>query len=262
MTLNEVVQSTLKNSGTNFKMLKSNGCVARFVVECNTVKLHGTVTDEKYKWQIKKSDGTVIDESECSIKNTDDIINRIYENINTGNRLSKYVNDCNEARKNYLRPGYITEKEDTDDEDKETKRQLLLSDEDVIDVVDDTEEFDVQTALDDIIQKSIDLASEITGVLDVIEDSEIEVKEDLLGLAGSFYGIADDIDDIVDDLYPADEEEIDESVKHTRKRISITENKKVLNKLAEVNAMIRNKPEYKEIKEALKLIKSEIVLMK
>ena len=261
MTLNEVVQSTLKNSGTNFKMLKSNGCVARFVVECNAVKLHGTVTDEKYKWQIKKSDGTVIDESECSIKNTDDIINRIYENINTGNRLSKYVSDCNEARKNYLRPGYITEKEDTDDEDStDTKRQLLLSDEDIVDVADDVEEFDAQTALDNIIQKSIDLASEITGVLSVIEDTEIEAKEDLLGLAGSFYGIADDIDDIIDELYP--EEEMDESVKKTRKRVSITENKKILNKLAEVNSMIRNKPEYREIKEALKLIKSEIVLMK
>ena len=54
------------------------------------------------------------------------------------------------------------------DEDKETKRQLLLSDEDVIDVVDDTEEFDVQTALDDIIQKQTNVNR--FGITHIIRD--------------------------------------------------------------------------------------------
>ena len=261
MTLDEVVIGALKNSGSKFKIIGKKDNVSKFIVECNSVKIHGTVTNEKYSWQIKKSDGTVIDESECSIKNTDDVINRIYENINTGNKLSKYVDACTEARRNYLKPGFITEQEDETDDNKEDKKQLLLSDEDDVAVKSETETFDVQTALDNVIQKSVDLAMEITGIIAALPESDIENKEELIGLAGNFYGIADDIDDVIDDLYP--EEDMDESYMktHSKKR-SMTENKKILNKLAEVNTMLRNKPEYKDIREALKLIKSELILKK
>lgn len=256
MTLNQVVESTLKNSNMNYKMLKnnSNGS-SNFMVECKTVKIYGAVTNEKYKWQIKKNDNTIIDESECSIKNTDDVINRIYETINTGNKLSKYVEACNTARKEYLKPGFITEDEEEDTEDK---RQLLLSDEEFEEPV--TEEFDVQTALDNIIQRSVELATDLIGVIDALPDNDIENKEDLIGLAGNFYGMADDIDDVIDELYPDDD--LEEGCKKTKKRKTLTDNKKIINKISEASILMRNNPNYKEIREALKLIKSELVLRK
>ena len=51
MTLNQVVESTLKNSNMNYKMLKNNKSSnsANFMVECKTVKIYGAVTNEKYK---------------------------------------------------------------------------------------------------------------------------------------------------------------------------------------------------------------------
>lgn len=256
MTLNQVVESALKNSNMNYKMLKnnSNGS-SNFMVECKTVKIYGAVTNEKYKWQIKKNDNTIIDESECSIKNTDDVINRIYETINTGNKLSKYVEACNTARKEYLKPGFITE---DDEEDKEDKRQLLLSDEEFEEPVSD--EFDVQTALDDIIQRSVELATDLIGVIDALPENDIENKEDLIGLAGNFYGMADDIDDVIDELYP--EDDLEEGCKKTKKRKTLTDNKKIINKISEASILMRNNPNYKEIREALKLIKSELVLRK
>ena len=256
MTLNQVVESTLKNSNMNYKMLKndSNGS-SNFMVECKTVKIYGAVTNEKYKWQIKKNDNTIIDESECSIKNTDDVINRIYETINTGNKLSKYVEACNTARKEYLKPGFITE---DDEEDKEDKRQLLLSDEEFEEPV--SEEFDVQTALDDIIQRSVELATDLIGVIDALPENDIENKQDLIGLAGNFYGMADDIDDVIDELYPDDD--LEEGCKKTKKRKTLTDNKKIINKISEASILMRNNPNYKEIREALKLIKSELVLRK
>lgn len=259
MTLNQVVESTLKNSNMNYKMLKNskNSNSTNFMVECKTVKIYGAVTNEKYKWQIKKNDNTIIDESECSIKNTDDVINRIYETINTSNKLSKYVEACNTARKEYLKPGFITE---DDEEDKEDKRQLLLSDEDVVDGEPIDDEFDVQTALDNIIQRSVELATDLIGVIDALPDNDIENKEDLIGLAGNFYGMADDIDDVIDELYP--EDDLEEGCKKTKKRKTLTDNKKIINKISEASILMRNNPNYKEIREALKLIKSELVLRK
>ena len=284
MTLKDIVESTLQNSGLNFKLnenenanAKNNDNAIKFIVECDSVNLHGTVTNEKYKWQIKKNDGVIVDESECSIKNTDDVINRIYETIRTGNRISKYVNACNEARKDYFKPDFIKEEDETypqkdTSDDKETtttsKRQILLSNEDEFvdvdtdtDVEVETEEFDVQTALDDIIQRSVELASDLIGVIDALPEDDIENKEDLIGLAGNFYGMADDIDDVIDELYP--EDELDEGChKKITKKKSLTDNKKIINKISEASILMRNNPNYKEIREALKLIKSELVLRK
>lgn len=259
MTLNEVVSGALKNSGNKFKILdnKKSNKITKFVVECNSVKLCGAINSEKYKWQIRKKDGTVIDESECSVKNTDDVINRIYENINTANKLSKYVNACNEARKTFLQPTYVAEADDIDDEE-ESEKELLLSDEDYNDNV-DTQPMDLQTTLDNLIQKSVDLAIEVTAAIEELPENDIENRVELVSLASNFYGIADDIDDVIDDLYP--EEEMDESIQKTKRKRNIKENEVIANKLSEVSVMLRGRPEYKSIREALKLIKSELKLL-
>lgn len=259
MTLNQVVKGTLDNSKMNYKMAKSNDNVSKFIVNCDTVKLHGIVTNESYKWQIRKLDNTVIDESECSIKNTDEMMNRINESITTGAKLSKYVKEVNAAKRNFLKPSFVTEAEDADKDEDE--KELLLSDEEVIDDVEVVDDFDVQTVLDNLIQKSVDLAAEITGVMDAIDDSNIEAKQDLIGLAGNFYGIADDIDTIIDDLYPVEDEDIDEACnKRTKKTIS--DNKKIIDKLSEASVLMRNNPKYKDIRESIKLLKSELILRK
>jgi hypothetical protein len=193
MTLNEVVSGALKNSGNKFKILdnKKSNKTTKFVVECNSVKLCGAINSEKYKWQIRKKDGTVIDESECSVKNTDDVINRIYENINTANKLSKYVNACNEARKTFLQPTYVAEADDADNEE-ESEKELLLSDEDYNDDI-DTQPVDLQTTLDNLIQKSVDLAIEVTAAIEELPEDDIENRVDFVSVFGGdgyFHNVA------------------------------------------------------------------------
>ena len=72
--------------------------------------------------------------------------------------------------------------------------------------------------------------------------------------------MADDIDDVIDELYPDDD--LEEGCKKTKKRKTLTDNKKIINKISEASILMRNNPNYKEIREALKLIKSELVLRK
>jgi hypothetical protein len=259
MTLYEVINGALKNSSREFKVMEGKNNSTKFVVKCNSLKLQGIVTNESYVWKLKKFDNTTVDESKCSIKNTDELLNRLTESINTGVKLSEYVTDCAKARQKFFNSNIIKEVEDKDE--KESEKQLLLSDEDEIVRDDDTatDFVDVPTALDNVIQKSVDLANEITGIMDMIDDSDLETKNELIGLAGNFYSIADDIDDVIDELYPEDEEdEVNESV--TKKSIGL--NKQIINKLAEASMLMRNKPEYNQIRESLKLIKSELILKK
>lgn len=253
MTLKEVVENSLKNAGVKHRIVenpKSNS--TKFIVECDSVKVYGTVTPYAYKTQIKRGDGTVLDEFECKVKNTDDVVNRIFENINTANRLSKYVEACTDARRNYLNPNYVTEADDTKD-DEDDDKQLLLSDEEI----EIEETADLPSTLDNLLQKSVDLAVEVTATIDMLPETDIETRAELVTLASNFYGIADDIDDVIDELYP-EEEEVNESV--NRHKYNITENKKILNKLSEASILMRGKPEYKSIREALKLIKSELII--
>ena len=255
VTLNQIVESTLTNSGKKFRMLKSQPNLARFVVECNSVKIYGTVTNEKYSSKTRKYDGTVLDQIECNINTTDDVINRIYENINTSTKLSKYVTACNEAKKEFLKPDFLEEKEDKED-NKEDNKELLLSDDETNVVVEEAP-MDLQTALDSVIQRSVDLASEVAGLVDAIPEDDTETKGDLIAVAGTFYAVADDIDDVIDELYPEDEE-VNESI--IRKKKSITESKLYANKISELSMLMRGKPEYKAIREALKLIRAELIL--
>ena len=71
----------------------------------------------------------------------------------------------------------------------------------------------------------------------------------------------DDIDTIIDDLYPVEDEEMDESCAKRIKK-AYTDNKKAIDKLSEASMLMRGNPKYKDIRESIKLLKSELILRK
>lgn len=256
LTINNIVHSVLENSKHSFTMGNSNSNITRFVVECGSVKLNGKVRDNMYEAQTKKSDGTVLDEFKCSIKTTDDIINRINESINTATKLNKYVKAMTEARKDYLTPGYVTE-----DENEEEDKELLLLDGEKEDTTSPT--VNLETALDNMYAEVITLADETINMATTIDATDIEPEymTDIIGYAGSLYSLADNINDTIEDLFPVEEE--NESVSRTKKA-NKNESKKlvndVVNKLSEISVMLKGNKEYKDIRESVKLIKSQLIV--
>lgn len=262
LTINNIVQSTLENSKHPFTMGNGNSKITRFVVECGSVKLSGKVRESIYEAQTKKVDGTVLDEVKCSIKTTDDIINRINESINTATKLSKYVKAMTEARKDYLTPGYITE-----DDDDEKDKELLLDDEDNATTSEPSTEEPVnnlETSLDNMYAEVITLADETINIATTINADEVEPEymNDIIGYAGTLYSLADDINDTIEDLFPEPEEET-ESVKRIKKT-NTNESKKlakeVVGKLSEISLMLKDNKEFSDIRESIKIIKTHLIV--
>ena len=258
-TINSIVQGTLENSKHPFTISNNNSKITRFVVECGCVKLNGKVKDDLYEAQTKKSDGTVLDEVKCYIKNTDDVINRINESISTATKLSKYVKAMTEARKDYLTLDSVA-KDNADEEDKE----LLLDDESEQNT--DTAPTSINSledSLDNLYAEIITLADETVELATKTNTDEIEPEymTDIIGYAGALYNLADDVNDTIEDLFPEPEEET-ESVckksKNTNKSKKLA--KEVVNKLSEISIMLKDNKEYADIREAVKLIKSQIIV--
>ena len=247
ITLTNIVEGILKNSNKPYKILSSSPKKTRFKINCESVQLFGTVTDSEYSMQIKKPDGNVLDSIKCEISQTDDIFNRINESISTGVKLSKYVNAVTNAKKDYLSSGYIKEDEDIDD------KEILLDDED--DDVDD-EPVDLRSSLENLIDQLMLLAEDTSTYIDLVQNTENDAdnKATLVSIMGGMYSLADDIQGFIEDIYPSEDQ--DECVKRENKS---NVKKDVVNKLSEASLLIRNNKELKNIREAIRVIKSTLI---
>lgn len=254
ITLKQIVEGILTNTNRNFTFLKSDKGAVNFKVKCENVNLFGKVTKDSYSMNIKKSDGEIIDKLTCGISHTDDIFNRINESIITGEKLSKYVTAVTDAKKAYLTPGIVTEDKDEDEDDKE----ILLSDneEEIV----DNKEINLEDSLNDIIDNTLVMASETSDLIDYVAgtDDDVENKSSLVSILGAMYALADDVQTLIDDIYP--EEEIDESVKSKHNKIKRNIKKEALSKLAEADLILRKEKGCKDIREAIKLVKSSLIL--
>ena len=256
VTLNHIVESVLKNTKKEYRMLSSTDKQVRFKIKCENVNLFGTVTPDSYTMNIKKANGETVDEVTCSISHTDDIFKRINESLTTGEKLSKYVTAVSDAKKNYLTPGYVTEADnESDDEDK----QILLDDE-MEDEEDFNEPINLQDSLEDLIDTTLIMADDASNLIELVDGTEndTENKAELVAIMGSMYSLADDIQSLIDEVYPEPDEEMDESV--SRKRIKRDIRTEAINKLSEVSLLLRKEKNCKEIREAIKVIKSSLLL--
>lgn len=257
ITIKNIVESTLQNSKHNYTIGRTTPAFTKFIVECGSVKLYGKVSANAYETQTKKLDGTVLDEVNCTIKNTDDIVNRINESINTASKLSKYVRAMTEARKDYLTPGFVNE---SDEDDSETKdKQLLLDDED--DTA--TPEKDLETSINAFYAGIVSMADEALALASSSETDEVapDIMTDIIGYSASLYGLADDVNDTIEDLFPAPETENESIHRSIHKK---TKNEKLVNevvgKLSEISLMLKNNKDMQDIREAVKLIKSQLIV--
>lgn len=257
ITIKNIVESTLQNSKHTYSIGRTTPAFTKFIVECGSVKLYGKVSANKYEAQTKKLDGTVLDEVDCTLKNTDDIINRINESINTASKLSKYVKAMTEARKDYLTPGFVTEDEDENDtEDK----QLLLDDEEDTETTVTEPENNLETSINAFYAGIISMADEALELASSSETSEVapDIMADIIGYSAALYGLADDVNDTIEDLFPAPETE---SIEHKHKK---TNSEKLVNevvgKLSEISLMLKDNKDMQDIREAVKLIKSQLIV--
>lgn len=257
ITIKNIVESTLQNSKHTYSIGRTTPTFTKFIVECGSVKLYGKVSANKYEAQTKKLDGTVLDEVDCTLKNTDDIINRINESINTASKLSKYVKAMTEARKDYLTPGFVTEDEDENDtEDK----QLLLDDEEDTETTVTEPENNLETSINAFYAGIISMADEALELASSSETSEVapDIMTDIIGYSASLYGLADDVNDTIEDLFPAPEtESIEHKYKKTNSEKLVNE---VVGKLSEISLMLKDNKDMQDIREAVKLIKSQLIV--
>ena len=256
ITIKNIVESTLQNSKHTYSIGRTTPTFTKFIVECGSVKLYGKVSANKYEAQTKKLDGTVLDEVDCTLKNTDDIINRINESINTASKLSKYVKAMTEARKDYLTPGFVTEANNDDDEDK----QLLLDGEEDTQTTTTEPEKNLETSINAFYAGIVSMADEALALASSSETNEVapDIMTDIIGYSASLYGLADDVNDTIEDLFPAPETE---SIEHKHKK---TNSEKLVNevvgKLSEISLMLKDNKDMQDIREAVKLIKSQLIV--
>ena len=256
ITIKNIVESTLQNSKHTYSIGRTTPTFTKFIVECGSVKLYGKVSANKYEAQTKKLDGTVLDEVDCTLKNTDDIINRINESINTASKLSKYVKAMTEARKDYLTPGFVTEANNDDDEDK----QLLLDGEEDTQATTTEPEKNLETSINAFYAGIVSMADEALALASSSETNEVapDIMTDIIGYSASLYGLADDVNDTIEDLFPAPETE---SIEHKHKK---TNSEKLVNevvgKLSEISLMLKDNKDMQDIREAVKLIKSQLIV--
>jgi hypothetical protein len=259
ITIKNIVESTLQNSKHTYSIGRTTPAFTKFIVECGSVKLYGKVSANAYETQTKKLDGTVLDEVNCTIKNTDDIINRINESINTASKLSKYVKAMTEARKDYLTPGFVTEADDDDDD--EDKQLLLDGEEDTKSTTAEPEK-NLETSINAFYAGIISMADEALELASSSETSEVapDIMTDIIGYSAALYGLADDVNDTIEDLFPAPETET-ESVERKHKK---SDNEKLINevvgKLSEISLMLKDNKDMQDIREAVKLIKSQLIV--
>ena len=257
ITLENVVNGILQNTNKNYKILSSSPKKVRFKINCESVQLFGTVTDSNYTMEIKKSDGYVLDKVDCAISHTDDIFNRINESITTGTKLSKYVSAVSDAKKDFLTPGFVKE-----DEETSKHKELLLDDEEDEDTqeLENTSNKDMKVFLNDLIDNLDLMASQTKEFIDYIDGTEddIDNKSSLVSILGGFYSLEDDIMDLIEDMYPPEEDIETESIKSASKTRNIK--KEAMNILSKASVLLSGNKKFAEEKEAIKVIKSSLTL--
>ena len=227
--MNKFITKIFKSAGVK-AMVSKDASKPKFKVVENKLTLEGTVTKNRYMMTIKDVEGKSIDNLSVVISNSNDIVNRINESIQTLHLLSD---------------AYDKKKLREDEEEFDTVE------------IDEEEPTDINTGLDDLYTSIIDVAAQAEELTDIVPEDDAEQINTIISFASSLYACAIDVDDYIEDLKEEAEEDIDESVS---RKVSKSDVNKVLESLTLAEAHLRRNANYSDIRKAIKDIKAELIV--
>ena len=229
--MNKLITKILKESGVDAKISRDVN-KPKFRIKNGQLTLEGIVSKSKYSMTIKDTKNEIIDELSVSIKDANDIVNRINESINTLNKLSPIYDN-----------------------------QIKLKEDEEFEEIPDVEPGDIKGALNaltDVRDSIMDLANSTDNILDYFDDNEIEDKQDITGFVAGLYDIALDIEEFKEDKLEELEGPKDESFKVNKSKKSAT--RIALEHITLAQASLKGHDDCKELYDALKDIKAELTL--
>lgn len=229
--MNKFIAKIFRNAGVDAKVSKSAEN-PRFKVVENKLTLEGVVRPNRYTMTIKDNTGKQIDNLSVIVSNSNDIVNRINESINTLKLLSS---------------AYDQQKLVEEDEEFDS----VVADEEVPETVVD--------GLEKLYDSILDVADEAEAIIEVADEDDADQLNTILGFVSTLYDVAIDVDDYKEELTEVDEEDMDESV-HRKSRSSKGSVRNVITNLTMVESMLRGNKDLKDILTAVKDIKSELIV--
>jgi hypothetical protein len=231
--MNKFIAKIFKSAGVNAKVSKSADNPKFKVVE-NKLTLEGIVKSNRYTMSIKDNTGRKIDSLSVIINNSNDVVNRINESINTLKMLSS---------------AYDNQKLIEEDEEFDTVRG---------EDSDETEPNNLKDGLADLYDTILDVAEQAENLTAIADDNDAEQMNEIIGIASSLYDCAIDVDEFIDDIIEAEEKEMDESYHHVKESKGSVRN--AINHLTIIENMLKGNKNVSDILKAVKDIKSELVV--
>lgn len=231
--MNKFITKIFKNAGVNAKVSK-NSENPRFKVVENKLTLEGVVRPNRYTMSIKDETGKKIDSLSVVVTNSNDIVNRINESINTLKLLS---------------PVYDQQKLVEENEEFDTVN---------IEEVDEDAPATLADGLERLYDSILDVAEEAESLTYIADEDDAEKINTIIGIVSSLYDCAIDVEDFRDDLVEEDEEDMDESL--NRRKTSQGSVRNAIAQLTMVESMLRGNKELTDIFNAVKDIKSELIV--
>lgn len=230
--MNRLIKQVFKKAGVNAKITRDTEN-PKFKVTDGMLTLEGSVKDAVYSMKIKDIKGKTIDNISVSVKNTNDVVNRLSESLTTLHMLSETY----------------------------SKNKLVEDDEDEFDdvVVDENEPQDLVSGLEALYDGIMDVANQAESLVDLADSSDAEQLSQIIGFSSALYDCAMDIDDYIVDTTEIDEDDIDESV-HRKVRTSRGYVDKAISNLTMCENLLRGSSNHKDILKAIKDIKSELIV--
>jgi hypothetical protein len=230
--MNRLIKQVFKKAGVNAKITRDTEN-PKFKVTDGMLTLEGSVKDAVYSMKIKDIKGKTIDNISVSVKNTNDVVNRLSESLTTLHMLSETY----------------------------SKNKLVEDDEDEFDdvVVDENEPQDLVSGLEALYDGIMDVANQAESLVDLADSSDAEQLSQIIGFSSALYDCAMDIDDYIVETTDIDEDDMDESV-NRRVRTSRGYVDKAISNLTMCENLLRGSSNHKDILKAIKDIKSELIV--
>ena len=229
--MNKLVTKILKESGVDAKITRDNKR-PKFRVRNGQLTLEGIVSSSKYTMKITDTKGDIIDELSVSVKDANDIVNRINESILTLNKLSPIYDN-----------------------------QIKLKEDEEFEEIPDVEPGDIKGALNAITvvrDNIMDLADNTDQILDYYDDKDVEDKQEITGFVAALYDLAIDMDEYKEDKIEELNAPKEESFKV--KKSSKSASRIALEHITIAQASLKGQPGCESLYNALKDIKSELTV--
>lgn len=225
--MNKFIAKIFKSAGVNAKVSKDSNN-PRFKVVENKLTLEGVVKPNRYTMAIKDNTGKTIDNISVIVKDSNDIVNRINESVNTLKLLSS---------------AYDQQKLVEEDEEYDTIN------------VDETEPDTLVDGLAELYDSILDVAEQAENLTELADDEDAEQINELIGFASSLYDCAIDVSEYAEDIA---EEEVTESFNKVKKSSGAV--RSAMNDLTLAESKLRGCKDVKDILKAIKDIKAELVV--